>query len=231
MNKLTLGERLATVGKYVRQGGTFADIGTDHALLPISLLLDGKIERAICSDINKGPLASARKNAIHYGVEKRIDFRLADGALGLSKADFDDMAICGMGGELICGIISNSMSLFDEKKRLILQPMTKQSVLRKFLFENGFSVLFEDYSFEPCKYYLTLVAEYTGEKRKISEIEAELGCLPTRVTLNPSEIGYVNAKIRALEKSIEGKKKGKEDFSLDEKILLQFKKILDIRGN
>ena len=55
--------RLASAAELTRQNAIFADIGTDHAYLPLFLLEEGRIEYAYCSDINEGPLASAESKA------------------------------------------------------------------------------------------------------------------------------------------------------------------------
>ena len=84
MKALTLDGRLSSVGKFVRQGAVFADIGTDHGYLPLALLRNGIIERAILSDINEGPLSSAMENARSAGLSDRCSFHLGDGAKELS---------------------------------------------------------------------------------------------------------------------------------------------------
>ena len=55
--------RLASLAELVRQDAVFADVGTDHAYLPLFLLSEGRISRAACSDINALPLEKARENA------------------------------------------------------------------------------------------------------------------------------------------------------------------------
>ena len=85
MQAPVLSSRLGTVFKYVRASAVFADVGTDHGLLPIALLKSGKIERAYCSDINEGPLNSAKKNARAEGVFDKIEFLLCDGAEGCGR--------------------------------------------------------------------------------------------------------------------------------------------------
>ena len=163
MSEISIGARLLSAAKFVRQGAVFADIGTDHAYLPVFLLRAGVIKHAVCSDINEGPLENARKTALSWGVSDRISFSLSDGADGL-RDDVSDVAICGMGGELIAKIIDEAPSLRTKGVRLILQPMTKQEHLREYLDRNGFSVVGERYCTEAGKSYLVLAAEYTGKE-------------------------------------------------------------------
>ena len=79
MRPISLSPRLETVARLVPAGVRFADIGTDHAYLPVWLLQQGVIDRAIAADLNPGPLDRARENARRYGLTDRIDFRLGDG--------------------------------------------------------------------------------------------------------------------------------------------------------
>ena len=164
MSDITLDGRLSSVAKFVRWGARFADIGTDHAYLPVFLLCRGVIERAVCSDINSGPLDNARATARAAGVSDKIDFVLADGASALSTLGITDMAICGMGGELIARIIKDAPYIKENRVRLILQPMTRQEYLRTYLYQNGFSVTDSDYVTEGGKHYTVIVCEYTGER-------------------------------------------------------------------
>ena len=183
--------RLASAAELVRQNAIFADIGTDHAYLPLFLLESGRINFAYCSDINEGPLASARKNAEERGMVDKMDFILTDGATVLSERGITDYAICGMGGELIADIIHRAPHLYDEGVNLILQPMSRQATLRKFLASEGFRVSCESYSFDAGKYYVCLLATYTGERREIDEIEAELGSSSSEYINRDARIGYL----------------------------------------
>ena len=53
--------RLEMIIKHVR-GKTIADIGTDHAYIPIYLIENSLAGYVIASDINKGPLLIAGDN-------------------------------------------------------------------------------------------------------------------------------------------------------------------------
>ena len=220
--KRGIGNRLLSAAKFVRQGAYFADVGTDHAYLPLFLLSEGIIERAVCSDINRGPLASAEENAAEAGLSDKMTFLLSDGAADLADLGLTDYAICGMGGELISYIIERAPHLKDGKINLILQPMTRQAELRRYLCENGFSVLEESYSFEAGKYYVCINAVFTGESRSISDFEAEFGDLSTRVAFSPEKQGYIDTKLRALKRARDGKIMGGEAAPYEEKLLLEY---------
>ncbi len=212
-----LGARLSSVAELVRQGAVFADIGTDHAHLPIFLLKEGIAKRAVCSDINKGPLDSARRNSEESGLTDKMEFILTDGAAALSGKGITDYAICGMGGELIADIIEAAPHLKNKDTRLILQPMTKQSILRRYLFKNGFSTVTESYSSEGERHYVTMVAEYIEISRELTDAEAEIGIKPMDFVNKTSQIRYLEGKITALGKTADGKKTGGSDafFELD----------------
>ncbi len=221
--KHPIGKRLLSAAEFVRQGAYFADIGTDHAYLPLFLLEEGKIKNAVCADINAGPLESAKNNAEAYGLSDKIIFRKTDGALGLADMGITDYAICGMGGELIAEIIEASEHLKHPDVRLILQPMSKQAHLRRYLEENGFSTVGESYSYDSGKYYLCLAVEYTGNCRKINEFEAEFGNITPRVDFSPEMQRYFDEKIKSLEKTAKGKIKGGEEYPAELKLLNEYR--------
>jgi tRNA (adenine22-N1)-methyltransferase len=220
--KHPLGKRLLSAADFVRQGAYFADIGTDHAYLPLFLIGEGKITRAVCTDINRGPLESAVKNARAFGYEDKIIFKLTDGADGTDGMGITDYAICGMGGELIADIIERSPHLMTEGVRLILQPMSRQSYLRRYLASRGFFEIGESYSCDSGKYYLCIAVEYDGACREISDFEAEFGFDDPQKDLTPEKQGYVDARLRALKKAADGK--GREgEGSLEANLLLEYK--------
>lgn len=168
--------RLVAVARYARQGRRIADIGTDHAYLPIWLVGSGISSTAIASDLRKGPLERADKNIAEYGLSERIKTTIADGLLGIEEYCPEDIFICGMGGELIVKIIDAAPFGRSENIRMILQPMTHAEILREYLADGGFRIVDEDIVTEKGeKIYQIIVAEYSGEKYELSALELMLG--------------------------------------------------------
>ena len=206
--KKTLNPRLTSAAEFVRQGARFADVGTDHAYLPIFLLSEGRVSYALCTDINEGPLASAVANAKDAGLYEKMDFCLTDGAAALSGYGITDMAICGMGGDLIASIVKAADYLCDENINLILQPMTKQETLRENLYRMGYEITAESYSCDAGKYYVCMQVKYSGTSRLLSDKEREICPDNAKIVNKDLQITYLKKKITTYKKIIGGKKSG-----------------------
>ncbi len=167
----TLDKRLACVASLVRPGRVLADIGTDHAYLPVHLVGAGVCPRAIASDIGEGPLAAALHTVQVAGLEDKIACRLGDGLSTVAPGEVEDIAIAGMGGETIAAILAASDWVRDERLRLILQPMSRAEELRRWLLWNGFAILEEHLVRDKHHLYPVMTAEYTGVP-----VEDDLAC-------------------------------------------------------
>ena len=199
--------RLRSAVPYLTRGGRVADIGTDHAYLPIYLVGEGISSAAIACDINEGPIRSARKNIAAAGLDGYIQTLCTDGLCGVENFAPDDVMIFGMGGELIARILSDAPWVKNEKIGLILQPMTRASVLRRWLLENGFSILGETITFED-KYYQTIYARYGGVPETYDEVALLLGRLNI-VSRPPLFDGFLRHEIKVLDAIIRGKSRAK----------------------
>lgn len=151
---MVLSPRLAAIAAQIPRGARLADIGTDHAYLPTALLLAGTISSAVAADVNRGPLDRGRETARIAGVADRIDFRLCDGLRGLRRNEADVVVIAGMGGELISRILSEAQ--WTREVLLLLQPMTAQPELRRWLTKNSYRIEKETVVREGKKLYVIL---------------------------------------------------------------------------
>ena len=155
-----LDSRLSCAAALVRQGSRLADVGTDHALLPAALVEGGVCPSAIASDIRPGPAERARMTVESTGLSGRIQVRLGGGLSVLSPGEADDIVIAGMGGENIASILEEDPWVKNERYHLILQPMSRPEILRRFLRENGFSLLREPAVRDGKRLYTVLLAVY-----------------------------------------------------------------------
>lgn len=106
-NKISLDQRLRMCADFVRQNARLADIGTDHAYLPLWLCLNGTCPSAIAADINPDPLSRGQAAIMNFNAEHLISTRLSNGLENIGENEADDFVIAGMGGELIAAILDS----------------------------------------------------------------------------------------------------------------------------
>lgn len=150
--------RLNLIFEHV-SASTVADIGTDHAYIPIELMKKGKCSKIIASDINEGPAKIAEEHIKNNGLD--IEVRVGPGITVLEEGEVEQIVIAGMGGKLIVDILKDSYEIAKTSK-LILQPMNGQYELRKYLLENGFVITDEDIVTEGIKVYNLIETNPSG---------------------------------------------------------------------
>lgn len=204
--KTSLDARLKAVFDLVREGSVICDVGSDHGYLPIALLKAGKCPFAVVSDLNEGPLNSAKANLNRAKLSDKAQFYLTDGLTGIPLEDRQtDIAVCGMGGELISEILSAAPQIKNEKYRLVLQPMTHTDKLRGYLWENGFEILGECHAKEGDKLYAVFSVVYTGMTVSYTETEREIGKRPDGEFVSKQLEGYYLKILETERKIIKGK--------------------------
>ncbi len=179
MKNIQLDSRLFAAASFARKGRVFADVGTDHANLPIYLVKEGIAPYGVAADINEGPISRARMNISAMGLGDKIDAVRTDGLSGLDVYSPEDVYVLGMGGELIWRIVSDSELARRDGVRLIMQPMTRAAELRRGLLNGGFEIideaLAEDEKLGDGRIYQIIMAEYTGKPAAYNEVEMMLG--------------------------------------------------------
>lgn len=198
---MELSPRLHMIAQAVPKGARFADIGTDHAYLPVWLLQHGVIDHAIAADLRPGPLDRAKDTANKFGLSDKLDFRLCDGLTGVGAGEADCIVIAGMGGETIIHILSDAVWTREEGNTLILQPMSSQEDLRRWLTQNGYHILREQIAQEDKTFY-TIMMVKPGLDLEMTAAEELAG----RQSNDPLRGVYLDHLIAKVKRALEGQR-------------------------
>lgn len=133
---IKLSPRLAAAAALAGRGASVIDVGTDHGYLPVYFAQNGLFAHIAASDINPGPLDSARRSARGCGVGDKIAFYLSDGLKDVPET-FGTVVVAGMGGETMAGILSGCPWIAGA--RLVLQPQSRVDKLAAYLDGAGFA--------------------------------------------------------------------------------------------
>lgn len=159
---ISLSARLSAAADLIG-GGAVADIGTDHAFLPVYLIQSGRARRVIACDIGEKPLENAKKTLEQYGLgEPQITLRISDGLSAVSPEEADTISICGMGGTLIARILADAPWICRERMHLVLQPNSHAEDVRAFLFGGGFILEKEFCVTDARRLYCCMSARFAG---------------------------------------------------------------------
>ncbi len=212
-----------------------ADVGTDHGFVPVSLVSEGIAERAIASDVGKGPLSRAEEHVRALGLKDRIECRLGDGLSVLSPGEAEVIVIAGMGGMLMIRILSEGFETAKSARTLILSPHRDAYELRKFLNGHGFAITGETMVQEDGKYYPVMRTEFREKTAPLSERalhfgpvllwkrpEAFLQYLKELETKTEEEIGHLQAQ--------EASKSVSDALRVKTKALKEIRKTLSMKG-
>lgn len=175
---LTLTNRLAMVAGLVRPGKPLADIGTDHAYLPVYLLLQGTIPSAAAADVRQGPLQNAAATVEKYDVEPSVELLLCSGFQHPRLQHYEDFVMAGMGGTLMRDLLEEAPFLQKAGTHLVLQPQSHGEDVRQWLYEHGFSILRETATVDGGRVYIALEAVYDGTVSEYTLADCFLGKLP-----------------------------------------------------
>ena len=193
---MQLSKRLQCLADFVRPGDRIVDIGTDHAYIPIWLLLNGIVTDAIATDIRPGPLLRARSDAEYYGVLDRLRLLQCDGLALIRPEEVDTVLIAGMGGETIIKILSDAP--WARQKRLILQPQTKRDELRAWLSSQALAITDARLAYDTGRIYLIWCVG-AGEADLFSGVDA-----PLLAHRDPLLKPWLEEQIKRLRKRLHG---------------------------
>lgn len=195
---IKLSPRLGAIAGLVIAGKPMADIGSDHAYLPVYLVKNRIVPSAVAVEVRPGPWKRAATQVNLHGLADKIEVRLGDGLAPLEPGEVATVVLAGMGARTITRILSNAKALLPSVKRLIIQPMAEVPLVRQWLYEHGFHLTGEELVQEGEHYYFILVAE-EGEEKLPSSLELEFGPI-LLAKKHPLMYPYVNKLTRQEER-------------------------------
>lgn len=217
---MKLDKRLSACADFIDKNSVVADIGTDHAYLPVWLVKNGICSSALACDIGEGPLESAKSHIEKYGLSAQIKTCLSDGLKNVPGENVTTIVIAGMGGETIVGILSACD--WAKNCNLVLQPMTKDEDLREWLFENGYEIKKEKIVIDGKFIYTVMKCVFSGAIKPFDRVKTIVGGVDTA---DENAKAYIEKKAKILENTGLGKLKsdglksqGQEDLGLCRKL-------------
>jgi len=197
---LILSPRLKIIADSIQGFDTVADIGSDHAYLPIYLAGNGMVRSAIATDVNSGPVKISKERLKSYGVDARVSVRQGDGLRAIKPGEAEVIVIAGMGGILIRDILEKGTRVAQSARLLILQPMRDSDIVRKWLLENSFHIKDEELVKEQDRIYEVLWAVPAAKAGKAEGFMLVGDRIIEKK--HPLTAEYIDKKIGELEKVI-----------------------------
>lgn len=173
---MELSARLKAVAVRVAPYQKVADIGSDHAYLPVWLLQNRKIAFAVAGELQPGPLEAVRRTIKEAALEDYVVARLGDGLEIVEPGEVEVAVLAGMGGAAIKGILERSPVVVAQLHRIVCQPMIGAAVLRRWLENNGWHLVSEELVKEDGHLYEVISAE-PGTSNPTDDLLLEIGPL------------------------------------------------------
>lgn len=185
------------------EGLWLADIGTDHAYLPVELARQGRILSAVAGDIAVGPCQAARTAVALYGMKNKISVRQGSGLAvlrGEKNIASCAIVIAGMGAGTIIDILAADMDIAVQAMALVLQPMTGAALLRQWLLAHGWLLAQETLVADGAHFYELMRAERGDSPYVYSQAELAIGPgnLKERGPLLPQQFARQTGQLKTL---------------------------------
>lgn len=200
-----LPKRLQAVVSLIPPCKLVADIGTDHAKIPISLIQSGITSKVIASDIHQGPFQKAKAVICLQGLEEQIDLRLGNGLKVLQPGEAEVIVISGLGGFTIIDIFQESPEILETAETLVLSPASHEGDVRRWLREKGWGIEKEDLVEDQGRIYQIIQLANRGwvEEERWTELEYEVGPMIIREK-HPLLKEYLQRKLKKYVQAVQG---------------------------
>lgn len=210
--------RLLSVAKEVIPGKPMADIGSDHALLPIYLISEEICPFVICGEFKDGPYARTNQAVTLHGLGESIEVRQGDGFEVLTSSEVATVVLAGMGGNTIIDILQRSLVKARSFDRLVLQPMNAIPELRALVNRWGWKIEKETVVWDGDYYINISVAPRIWEEYHFTRMELEYGPYLMRNAWQQSVREYYESLILKYSRLLEGIPQGSKERAMNRRL-------------
>ena len=153
-------KRLDKIVSFVGENKIVADIGSDHGITAIKIYEEKNPKRVIATDISAPSLQKLKDKLKHSEYE--IETIVTDGLKNLPM-DIEEAVISGMGANLIVNILRGNMDLSRSLEKIITSPNNSLEYYRRWLMDNGFTIIDDEKIEDEGVLYDVVVIKYTGD--------------------------------------------------------------------
>lgn len=153
-------KRLDKIVSFVGENKIVADIGSDHGITAIKIYEEKNPKKVIATDIS-APSLQKLKDKLKYS-EYEIETIVTDGLKNLPM-DIEEAVISGMGANLIVNILRGNLDLSRSLEKIITSPNNSLEYYRRWLMDNGFTIINDEKIEDEGVLYDVVVIKYTGE--------------------------------------------------------------------
>ena len=151
-----------------------ADVGTDHAYLPVYLVQTGRTPRVIATELNEKPWERACFWVRAHRLENKIEVRRGAGLAPLAPGEAQVAVVAGLGGKTIKQLLAAAPEVLRRLERLVLQPIPAAGDLRLWLVDQGWRLADEELVEEDGRLY-ALIAAAPGKEDTADRFLIEIG--------------------------------------------------------
>lgn len=137
-----MNKRLKAIKSLVEPNRIVADIGTDHAFVPIALIKEGIAPKCYACDVIEGPCKIARAHIEKEGLSNYIEVIQSDGFENV-PSDAEVAIMAGMGFTTAKQIMEDAMASLYNYKQIIVQVNKDVMDLRRWISDHHFTIVDE----------------------------------------------------------------------------------------
>jgi tRNA (adenine22-N1)-methyltransferase len=192
--------RIEKIADMVEKGVVAADIGTDHAFLPVLLVQNNVCSKVYACDIAEGPLQSAAETIVRYGFQDKIQTILCDGMKEV-PSDTETAVIAGMGYYTAVHILEDAWDRLFHLHQIIVEVNRDEVEMRNWINMHHFTITEERTVYEKGHDYV-IISFNTCEHESYSESEIICGTAAMQKDSENYAL-YVSHQISRIEKVFE----------------------------